>query len=96
MKTIYDFMKNGTEEQSSVVLGIIELAREEKKIEERIEGLRADYERQTELYESGNRLNRVRNIMTSALILARILGMECPEVILNYQQYIGESITIER
>jgi len=92
MKTIHYFAINGTKEQSALAFGILDLAKAENTCEKAMTNMRTDDEQQTDLYKTHETLSRVRDLMAGKLKLARMLGMECAEVMLNYKQYVGESI----
>ena len=97
MKTIYDFINTGTLEQKYTAMKINRLAQEEKSIERVIDICRQDDEKQHILVDSKNVLEKIRKEMSTLLTFAKMIGMEDSDfVALNYKQYTGESIIIER
>jgi len=94
MKVLHDFIKSGTEEQIELGLKIRDFIREERKVGGYIDMIRDNDEESVNLHEYLGRLHKLEEDMSSTLILARTLGMDCVEIIVRYKKYVGESITV--
>ncbi len=92
MKTIYDFIKSGNEEQRYLAVDLKTCINKEKELEKDIERCR-EFRYAYDFEKSKSKLNRVRYEITSLLELARLIGMDDSDfVLLNYKQYTGESV----
>lgn len=97
MKTLNYFIMNGTEEQKYTASEIKILAREEREMEEIIKRLRSDDENQPLLFSAMRTLKSIRTRIGTFLQFARNIEMDDSDfVALNYRQYVGESIVVEK